>query len=349
LQKFFGHRQNILIGSSEHWSGEDKMADMYDTLIIGAGVTGLGCAMYAGRLNLKTLVLGTTSGTELPIGGVITLTDTVENYPGFKHLTGQELAQKMEDHAREYNIKINEEKVVDLSKHNKLDCFVIRTEKNNYHSKTIIYATGAKWRELTMKGADEFKNRGVHYCALCDGALYKDKVLAVVGGSDTAAKEAILLAQHAKKVFMIYRGDKIRPEPVNGKLIDKNKKIEVITNTNIVEISGDKFVNKVIFDKEYKGGKELELNGIFGAIGHIPLSDLAVKLGVKINKKKEIIIDRDSKTNVHGFFAAGDVVDSGFKQAITGVAEGVVAAHSAYTYITEYEPVCFFDDPGYKK
>ena len=324
------------------------MPEMYDTLIIGAGVVGLATAMYAGRLNLKALVLGATSGSELPIGGVITLTDTVENYPGFKHLTGQELAQKLEEHAKDYNIPIKEERVLDVSRHKGLNCFIIKTEKSKYHSKTVIFATGAKWRELQMKGADKFKSKGLSYCALCDGILYKGKIVAVVGGSDTAAKEALLLAQHAKKVYIIYRGDKIRPEPVNGKLIEKNKKIEVITNTNIVEIKGDKFVNKVILDKAYNGSNELSLDGVFGAIGHIPLSELAVKLGVKVNDKKEIMIDRDSKTNVKGVFAAGDVVDSGFKQAITGVAEGVIAAHSAYTYINENEFVCFFEDPGYK-
>lgn len=199
-----------------------------------------------------------------------------------------------------------------------------------------------------MKGAEEFKNKGVHYCALCDGALFQNKAVAVVGGSDTAAKEALLLAQYAKQVYIIYRGDKIRPEPVNGKLIEKNKKIEVMTKTNVVEIKGDKFVNKVVLDREHDGKKELALNGVFGAIGHIPLSDLAVKIGVKINKRNEIVIDRDSKTNVPGIFAAGDVVDSGFKQAITGVGEGVVAAHSAYQYVKENEFVCVFDDPSYK-
>jgi len=184
---------------------------------------------------------------------------------------------------------------------------------------------------------------------LCDGALFKDKVIAVVGGSDTAAKEAILLSQFGKKVYMIYRGNKIRPEPVNAKLIEKNEKIEIINNTNIIEILGDKFVTKVILDKEHNGKKELELSGVFGAIGHIPLSDLALKLGVKINKKKEIMIDRNSNTNIKGVFAAGDVVDSEFKQAITGVAEGVVAAYSAFTYINENDFVCFFEDEPDKK
>lgn len=321
--------------------------NFYDCIIIGAGVTGLACAMYSGRLNLNVLVLGATSGTELPIGGVITLTDTVENYPGFIHLTGEELAKKMEEHAKAYNIPIIEERAIDISRHEKATHFMVKTEKSTFYSKTIIFATGAKWRELLMKGAKEFKNRGVHYCALCDGPLYRDKVIAVVGGSDTAAKEALALSQHGRKVYIIYRGDKIRPEPVNARIIEKNKKIEVISNTNIIEIKGDKKVSSVILDKEHNGSNELKLDAIFGAIGHIPLSELAVKIGVKVNEKKEIIIDRDSKTNILGIYAAGDVADSGFKQAITGVAEGVVAAHSAYTYIKENESVSFFDDDAY--
>lgn len=309
------------------------MEDLYDIIIIGAGVVGLATAMYSGRLNLKTLVLGASSGSEFPFGGVITLTDRVDNYPGFKHMTGIGLAKQIEGHARDYDIEIKEEKAISIAKKDNVNCFIVKTEKLSYRTKTIIFATGTSWKELPMKGAKEFKNKGVHYCALCDGAVYKNKTVAVVGGGDTAVKEALILAQHAKRVYIIYKGGKIRPEPANGKIIEKNKKIEVITKTNIVEIAGNKFVNRVILDKPCKGSKELAVDGVFGAIGHIPLSDLAIKIGVKVDDKKEIIIDRDSKTNIAGVFAAGDVVNSGFKQAITGVAEGVVAAHSAYTYI----------------
>jgi len=310
---------------------------MYDTIIIGAGVVGLATGMYSGRLNMKTLVLGATSSNELPIGGVITLTDTVENYPGFKHLTGMELAEKMEEHARQYGIEIKEEKALEIVKEKNHNCFAIKTKESEYKTKTIIFATGAKWKELPMKGADVFKNKGVHYCALCDGALFQDKILAVVGGSDTATKEALLLSQFGSKVYIIYRGDAIRPEPVNGKLVERNNKIEVITNTNIVEIKGEKSVTHAILDRPYKGSMTLNVDGIFGAIGHIPLSELAVSLGVKVNGKNEIMIDRESKTNEPGIFAAGDVVDSVFKQAITGVGEGVVACYSAYRYVKEQE------------
>ena len=171
----------------------------YDLIIIGAGVTGLASAMYAGRLNLKTLVIGTNSSNELPIGGVITLTEVVENYPGFIRLTGPELAENIRKHALDYKdkVEIKEDLVIDIKKHG--DCFEVITKSGKkYLSKTILLATGTKWRKLSMKGALEYESRGVHYCALCDSGIFKNKVVAVIGGSDSAAKEALLLAEFAK-------------------------------------------------------------------------------------------------------------------------------------------------------
>ena len=314
-----------------------KAENHYDFLIIGAGGTGLSAAMYAARLNMRSLVLGASSGSELPIGGVITLTDVVENYPGFISLTGTELVQKIEEHAKSYpQVTIKEDRAIDIQKDGQF--FIVKTEEEKtYTAATILFATGAKWRELQMVGADTFKNKGVHYCALCDGPVYSGKDVCVIGGSDSAAKEALFLDQHATKVYIIYRGDQIRPEPHNAKLIEKNEKIVVINKTNVVEIKGEKFATSVVLDKPYNGSAEIPLNGIFGAIGHIPLSDLARKMGVLINEKNEIKIDRDSNTNLPGVFAAGDVVDSGFKQLITGVAEGVVASHTAFQYLKKNE------------
>ncbi|MFA4887346.1 MAG: FAD-dependent oxidoreductase [Candidatus Nanoarchaeia archaeon] len=171
----------------------------------------------------------------------------------------------------------------------------------------------------------------------CDGAFYKDKVIAVVGGADSAAKEALLLTQWGSKVFIIYRGEQIHPEPVNLERVKKNKKIEVITKTNVIEIKGDKKVTHVMLDKEFNGSKELKVDAVFVEIGHIALSDLAKKIGVNLDKKGEIMIDRLARTNVEGFFAAGDVVDTEFKQAITGVGEAVSASYSAYKYLTGEE------------
>lgn len=316
------------------------MVKNYDVVIIGAGGAGLAAAMYSGRLNLKILILGHSHGSELPVGGVITTTNFVENYPGFIKIGGFSLAKKLEEHTRSYDsVTIKQELAESV---NKLKtCFVTKTKKGEYKSKSLIIATGTKWRKLNVPGSKEFERKGINYCALCDGPLYKDKVVAIVGGSDSAAKEALLLAEHAKKVYIIYRGDEIHPEPVNLERIQKNNKIEIINKTNIVEVKGDNLVNEVILDKAYKGSKSLPLEGIFVAIGHIILSDLAKSLGVKTNQKGEIIINHaTAETNIKGIFAAGDVTDKPFKQLITGVADGCTAGYGVYEYITKDSVMC---------
>ncbi|MBI2043936.1 FAD-dependent oxidoreductase [Candidatus Pacearchaeota archaeon] len=308
----------------------------YDFLVIGGGGTGLAAAMYAARLGLKTLVLGHSQGTELPVGGVITTTNVVENYPGFIRLTGHELAKKLEDHARDYDlVNIKQEKAEQVKKTK--SGFNVKTNKSEYESKTILFATGTKWKKLpeSVKGSREFENRGVNFCALCDAVLFKNKIVAVVGAGDSAAKDALVLTEHAKKVYMICRGDDIHPEPINYKRV-KERKIEIISNNNIKEVKGDEIVRKVILEKPYKGSNELELNGVFVAIGHEILSDVAIELGVMVNDHKEIIINHmTAETNIKGVFAAGDVTDKPFKQLITGVADGCTAAYSAFEYITK--------------
>jgi thioredoxin reductase (NADPH) len=314
----------------------------YDFIVIGAGGSGLAGAMYSARLGMKTLVLGKTSGAELPVGGVITTTKVVENYPGFKKIGGMLLAKNLEEHARDYDlVEIKTEEVLDVKKQKK--CFVVKTKKSEYSGKTILFATGTKWKQLpeTVKGAREFERRGVNYCALCDAPLYKNRTVSVVGGSDSAAKEALILAEHAKKVYLIYRGEKIHPEAANLNRLNENKKIEIINNTNIKEIHGDEVVEKIIIDKPFKGKKELDVDAVFVAIGHEIISDLAINLGVKVNEKKEIIIDhKTSETNVPGVFAAGDVTDKPFKQLITGVADACTAAYSAYEFLGREKVEC---------
>ncbi len=306
-----------------------KENDNYDFVIIGAGGTGLAAAMYGARLGLKTLVLGKSHGTELPIGGVITTTNIVENYPGFISLTGIELAKNIEDHTRSYElVTIKEEKVLSIKK--SAEDFEIKSEKSVYKAKSVLFATGTKWKKLEVPGAKEFENKGVSFCSLCDGPFFKNKIVGLIGGSDSAAKDALLLAEHAKKVYIIYRGEKIHPEPINLKRVEQNSKIEVINNTNVVEIKGKKFVNGVVLDNPYKNLKNLKLDAVFVAIGHVVLSELAKEIGVKLNEKSEIITDKTARTNVKGIYAAGDVADGAFKQLITGVAEGCTAAYSAY-------------------
>ncbi|NHJ14789.1 MAG: thioredoxin reductase [Candidatus Thorarchaeota archaeon] len=303
---------------------------MYDLVVIGAGVTGYSAAMYAARLDMSVAVIGDVDG------GTITLTDDVANYPGFIQLTGKELAETIKAHALDYPVYIETGMVEDIFR-NKQDLFYVVTSSKTFLAKSILFATGMKERELEVPGHNELRNRGVSYCALCDAPLFKDKIVAVIGGSDSAAKEALLLAKYCSKVYIIYRREKIRPEPINGRRIEAEPKIEIIANTNVTEILGETRVTGVKLDNPYNGSTALNLDGIFVAIGGIPYSGLAKKLGVETNKKGEIMIDRSGRTNIEGVYAAGDVVDSEFKQAITGVGEGVQAAYQAYKYVNEHD------------
>ncbi len=303
---------------------------MYDLIIIGGGVAAFAAAIYAGRFQLKTLVIGEK------VGGTLLLTDDIANYPGFKKITGLDLFRKIKDHALDYDIEILETRAESIEK--QPAGFEVSTKDKKLKAKTVIIATGTHLRKLNVPGEAEYANKGVHYCALCDGALYKNKLIAVVGGSDSAATEALLLTEYARKVFIIYRKETIRAEPITAQRVEQNEKIEIINNTNVTEIKGDQFLNAVILDKPYKGSNELKLDALFIQVGQIPLSDLAASAGAKINEKKEIIINRDSETNIPGLFACGDVVDSKFKQAITGVAQAVTAAHTAYEYTTNLPP-----------
>lgn len=300
---------------------------LYDMIIIGTGCAGLAGAMYAGRLGMKVLALGEMRG------GTITTTNIVENYPGFITLTGMELAQKLEDHARAYpSVEIKDEKATKIER--KADgTFAITTDAGKHEAKTVIFATGTEWKKLGAKGEKEFANKGVHYCALCDGAFYKKKIVAVIGGSDSAAKDALVLTEWADMVYMIYRGEKIRPEPVNYDRVLANKKIEIIYKTNVAEILGEKKVSGVTLDKAHKGSSKLALDAVFVAVGHLPLSQLAKEAGVEIDAKGYVKINRNSETNVPGFYAAGDVTDTRFKQAIVGVGEAVEAVYSAYLHL----------------
>jgi thioredoxin reductase (NADPH) len=326
-----------------------KGAAVFDVAIIGAGVTGLAAGMYAGRLNLRGVVLGAATGSERGIGGVLTLTDVVENYPGFRRLSGAELTERLREHLLDYQekVQLKPERVERLEADQPGCCFALTTPRGSYHTKTLIFATGTRWDRLPMEGAERLENRGVHYCALCDGPLYQDKVVAVVGGGDSAAKEALLLATYAHRVLIINRKEDIAPEPVNYDRVRAESRIEVVNHTNVERIEGERKVEAVAVDRPLRGSQRLVVDAVFGAIGSTPLSGLAASLGVQLNSRREIVIDHQScATSVAGVFAAGDVVDSGFKQAIVGAAQGVVAAHSAYEYVHQRRVNCWGEQPS---
>lgn len=279
---------------------------------------------------------------------ILIINDTTRIYPGFVKISGMDLADNIHEHAKANNIEFVEKKVTKIMRCSE-GCFNVYVNEDTYHTKTVIYATGTEWRKLGVPGEAEFTSKGVHYCALCDGPIYKDKVVGIIGGSDSAAKEALLMAEYASHVHLFVRGDQLRAEPINNQKVLDNNKITTHTNIGVTEVIGEKFLQAIKLNKEIEGSDVFNLDAIFVNIGHIPITSLAKEIGVIINNKNEIIIDRMSKTNIDGFYAAGDVADTQFKQAITGVAEGVTAAYSAYHYIDEHNFICLHNDEEFEK
>ncbi|MBU1205109.1 MAG: FAD-dependent oxidoreductase [Nanoarchaeota archaeon] len=297
----------------------------YDLIIIGAGPAGLSAAIYASKYKLNTLVIGEE------LGGTATHAYKVENYPGFRSIPGIELMNKFKEQVKGL-AGIKNEEIIKLEKKGN---FIITTRKGTYQSNALIFAAGTKRKALNIKGENEFLNKGVSYCATCDAAFFKDKVVGVVGGNDAAAMSALLLAEYAKKVFIIYRKEKIRAEPLRVRQLEKSKKITIINNTNVIAVNGDKMMSSVTLDREFNHSKELNLSGLFIEIGSIPSTVLTEKLGIKLDEEGYIIVDPAQKTNVDGFYAAGDITTGSnkFGQIITAASEGAVAAHSVYGFL----------------
>jgi thioredoxin reductase (NADPH) len=292
-------------------------------IIVGTGPAGLGCAIYAARFAMDILVVGKVWG------GLITTTHVVENYPPVVSATGPELMEMFREHINSLDIPYVSDEIREIEKEE--DHFVLKSFFQTFRAKTLLIATGSDRKKLNIPGEEKFSGNGVSYCATCDGPFYKDKKVCVIGGSDSATKEALFLAQNAKSVHIIYRKEEIRAEPINKKRVIENDKIEIINKTNITEIKGNEKVRAVILDN----GEEFKTDGVFIEIGSIPNSDIVKNLGVKTNDKKEIIINRRSETNIPGIYAAGDVGNAPFKQAITGVSEGVIAAYSAFDFLKQ--------------
>lgn len=298
---------------------------IYDVIAVGSGIAGLSAGMYCGRFNLKTLVIG-----EMP-GGVITTTHLIENYPGIISITGAQMGEVFLKHAQRFGAEIKFSRVGDIEKFEEKgrQFFRVRAGSEEFTARTVIIATGTQHKQLGVKGEKEFSGKGVSYCALCDAAFFKGKTVCLVGGGDSSAIEALILAEQCKKVYMIVRKDVLRAEPINHKKVMESPNIEVKFLTEIAEIKGSGKVESVVL----KSGETMPMDGVFIAVGHVPVSVLAGKLGVELDASGQIKINRNCETNVPGVFAAGDVTDTRFKQAITGAAEAVTASYSAYQYL----------------
>lgn len=298
-----------------------EQKSIWDVIIIGAGVSGLSAGMYCGRFKMKTLVLG-----EMP-GGIITTTHSVENYPGILSINGADMGMKFLEHAQKFGAEIKYERVINIEKTQ--GGFKVKTMSGEYVGRTVIVATGTEHKKLGVPGEKEFIGKGVSYCALCDAAFFKNKTVMIVGGGDAAAIEAVILAEQCKKVYMIVRKDFLRAEPINEKNVKENPKIEILFGKELVEIRGKEKVEAVLL----KSGEELKVEAVFMAVGYVPLSSVVSKIGVDLDERRQIKINRNSETNVPGVFAAGDITDFAFKQAITGAAQGVAASYFAYQFV----------------
>jgi len=264
-------------------------------------------------------------------GGTISEAHRVCNYPSQNNISGFELTQKIVNHLEELGGKIKQEEILDIKQ--KKEFFIVKTNKQKYSTKKIILAIGREKRKLNILKEDEFLGRGISYCATCDAAFFKDKITGVVGGGNAAITAALLLAEYAKKVYIIYRKDKFtKVDPAWLKELKANNKIESIFNSNITEIYGKNSIEGVKLDN----GKNIKLDGVFVEIGFIPQKTISRSLGIK-TENGYIITDKFQKTNIKGIFAAGDITNNPLKQVITACGEGAIAATSAYEEIKKEE------------
>ena len=303
-----------------------------DVLIVGAGPAGLAAAIYAGRSQLDTLVLD-----QMMPGGQLLITETIENYPGFyEGITGFELSEKFRQHAEKFGARIENGKPVesvDLDG----DIFVVKAAGEEFRGKTLIWAAGSTPRKLNVPGEAEFVGRGVSYCAVCDGAFFKDRTVAVVGGGDSALEEALYLTKFASKVYLIHRRDKFRAVKIIQDRVKRNEKIEPVLNKVVVSINGKDFVESLTLQDTVTGEESvLPVDGVFIFIGNEPNVAPVVHL-VETTEQGFIVTDEEMKTKTPGLFAAGDVRHKPLKQVVTAASDGAVAAMSASKYLEEKE------------
>lgn len=292
---------------------------MYDVIIIGSGPAGMAAAIYAARACLNVLLI-----EKQPMGGgQILNTEEVDNYPGLPGIGGFELGQKFAEHANLLGVRQVTEEVI------RLDCQKdvkrVVTTNGEYEAKNLIYAAGAGHRELSVPGEETFAGRGVSYCATCDGAFFRGKTVAVVGGGDVALEDAFFLAKICQKVYLIHRRDEFRGAKTLQKRVEAAENIELVMETVVEEIYGEDSVSGVVISRKGKSGtKRLSIDGIFIAVGSVPHSGL-LKEQVKTDDYGYVIAGENCRTNLDGVYAAGDVRSKALRQVVTAASDGANA------------------------
>lgn len=293
---------------------------MYDVIIIGAGPAGLTAAIYLGRAGKKVLIL-----EKNVYGGQIVNSKEVENYPAISKISGFEFSNNLYNQAKNFGAELKYETVVNLTKDKE-----VTTNRGKYQAKSIIIATGLSNRTLEIDGVDSFIGRGISYCATCDGNFFKDKVVAVVGGGNTALEDAIFLSNICKKVYIIHRRTTFRGEKILQDILNKKENIEFVLNSNVVKINGNELLESIIINTNNEE-RELQIDGLFLAIGQIP-NNSYIDI-IELDEKGYAIANEDCKTNIDGIYVAGDFRTKKVRQLVTAASDGATAAINAIEYI----------------
>ena len=298
---------------------------IYDLIIIGAGPAGITASVYAARKKLDFLVIS------LDVGGQAAWSGDIENYTGYQFISGPELTQKFQEHMLKYGTLLKEnEEVLELEKSGQV--IRLKTNKADYQARSVIIASGKKSKELGAPGEKEFKNRGLTYCATCDGPLFTGKDVAIIGGGNSALDAALQLIKIAKLVYILNNTPGLSGDAIMLRKVGEAGNVRILNNSSVIEVLGDKFV-KGIKIKSANQEKELAVQGVFVEIGLIPNSAFAK--GVEKNSENEITVDLRNQTNIAGIFAAGDVTNVPEKQIIIAAGEGSKAALSVFHYLSK--------------
>jgi len=310
---------------------------MYDLIIIGGGPAGIAAAIYSARKKLKMLIITDS------FGGQSIVSDDIQNWIGERHISGVDLAQKLEDHIRAYEDDIDIEvgkrvRSVEIinDKDNQSRSFEVETEKGKiYKSKAIILAVGGRRRKLKVPGEKKFEGKGVTYCSICDAPLFRDKAVVVIGGGNAGVEAVVDLLPYAEKIYLLEVDNKLRADQTTQEKIKREDKVEIILNANTKKITGEIMVDGLIYEDENEKEQKLAVQGVFVEIGSVPSSEIVRDL-VEVDKYGQVKTDsKHTTTSQPGIFAAGDVTDDPYKQNNIAVGDGVKAALAAFKYLQE--------------